>query len=197
MPRSSVLMCTILCSVVLFAACSEPPQREINGAQAAIDAARAAGAEQYARESFTAATTALQQSHEAVAQRDYRLALTRAVDASDRAQEAARLAAEGKARARTDAEAAINAANAALLQFQARLKTAEAAHVAPRELAPGRATATDAVATLQKARALLSAGNYLEATEAVKGLAERIRAQMATVEEATAARTPRRPPRRR
>jgi type II secretory pathway component PulM len=39
-------MCTILCAVVLFAACSEPPQREINGAQAAIDAARAAGAEQ-------------------------------------------------------------------------------------------------------------------------------------------------------
>jgi hypothetical protein len=197
MPRPSVLLYTIACSVVLSAACSEPPQKEINSAQAAIDAARTAGAEQYAPESFAAATTALQQSHEAVAQRDYRLALTRAVDASDRAQEAARLAAEGKARSRTEAEAAINATNAALLQLEARLKAADAAHVTPRELAPARGTAKDAAASLQKARTWLSAGNYKEATAEVSGLPEQIRTQMAAVEQATMVRTGRRPPRRR
>jgi hypothetical protein len=197
MPRPSVLLYTIVCSVVVFAACSEPPQREINSAQAAIDAARAAGAEQFAPESFAAATTALQQSHEAVAQRDYRLALTRAVDASDRAQEAARLAAEGKARARTDAEAAINATNTALQQLEARLKAAEAAHVPPRELAPARGAAQDAAAILQKARTSLSVGNYKDATEAVSGLQEQIRTQIAAVEQATTAKTGRRPPRRR
>jgi hypothetical protein len=196
MPRPSVLLYTIVCSVVL-SACSAPPQKEINSAQAAIDAARAAGAEQYAPESFAAATMALQQSHEAVAQRDYRLALTRAVDASDRAQEAARLAAEGKAKTRTEAEAAVNATNAALLQLDARLKTAEAAHVTPRELAPARGTAKDAAATLQKARTALSVGNYAEATAGVKGLQEAIRTQIDIVEQATAVRTGRRPPRRR
>ena len=85
------------CAVVLSTACSEPPQKEIDRAQAAIDAARAAGAEHYAPESFTAATDRAPQAHEAVAQRDYRLALTRALDASDRAQEAREAAAEGKA----------------------------------------------------------------------------------------------------
>ena len=197
MPRPSVMLSTIVCSVVLSTACSEPPQKEINTAQAAIDAARVAGAEQYAPESFAAATTALQQSHEAVAQRDYRLALTRAVDASDRAQEAARQAAEGKARARTEAETAISAANAALLQLEARLKAADAAHVPARELASARAVAKDAVTTLQEARATLIGGNYAEATAGVKGLRERIRSQIATVEQATASRTGRQPPRRR
>ncbi len=197
MPRPSVLQYTIACSVVLSAACSEPPQKEINSAQAAIDAARTAGAETYAPESFAAATTALQQSHEAVAQRDYRLALTRAVDASDRAQEAARLAADGKARSRTEAEAAINATNAALLQLEARLKAADAAHVTPRELAPARGTAKDAAASLQKARTSLSVGNYKEATADVSGLPEQIRTQIAAVEQATTVRTGRRPPRRR
>ena len=197
MPRPSVLLYTIACSVVLSAACSEPPQKEINSAQAAIDAARTAGAELYAPESFAAATTALQQSHEAVAQRDYRLALTRAVDASDRAQEAARLAADGRAKSRTEAEAAINATNAALLQLEARLKAADAAHVTPRELAPARGTAKDAAASLQKARTSLSVGNYKEATADVSGLPEQIRTQMAAVEQATMVRTGRRPPRRR
>jgi hypothetical protein len=197
MPRPSVLLCTIVCPVVLSAACSAPPQKEINSAQTAIDAARAAGAEQYAAESFAAATTALQQSHEAVAQRDYRLALSRAVDATDRAQDAARLAAEGLARARADAEAAVNSSNAALQQLQARLKAAETARVPPRELAEARTTAKDAVAVLQKARASLDVGNYAEASEVVKGLQQQIRMQIADVEQATAPRLPRRSPRRR
>ena len=39
----------------------------------------------------------MQQTHEAVEQRDYRLALSRAIDANERALEAARQAADGKA----------------------------------------------------------------------------------------------------
>jgi hypothetical protein len=53
MPRLLVLLCTI----ALCAACSEPPQKEIDRAQGAIDAARAAGAERYATAEFAAATT--------------------------------------------------------------------------------------------------------------------------------------------
>jgi hypothetical protein len=60
-----------------------------------------------------------------------------------------------------------------------------------------RAAATDVAAILQKSRAALNAQNYLEATAAVNGLPEQIRAHIASVEEATASRTTRRPPRRR
>ena len=196
MPRLSVLLCTIAL-VVLNAGCSEPPQKEIDRAQQAIDQARAAGAEQYAPGTFGAATDALKQSHEAVDQRDYRLALSRAVDASDRAQEAAKEAADNKARARQTTEATINTANAALMQLQARIKTAVDVHVPPRELAEARETATDAATALQKARAALSAQDLAGARSAVNGLEDEIRSEIRVVEAATTLRTAKRPVRRR
>ena len=193
MSRLPVLLGTITCALVLFVACSAPPTKEIDRAQQAIDAARAAGAEQYAAESFAAATSALQQSHEAVDQRDYRLALSLAVDASDRAQEAQRTAADNKAKARTQSEAAVNTANAALMHLQARLKAAEEARVPPRELAPAKETLKDAEGSLQKARAQLAAENYPAANQAVSGLDEQIRSEIRVVEAAITLRTARRP----
>ncbi len=197
MSRLSALLCTIMCAVVLSAACSEPPTKEIDRAQQAIDQAKAAGAEQYAPEIFAAATAALQQSHEAVDQRDYRLALSRAVDASDRAQEAATAAADNKAKARSQSEAAVNAVNAAVMQLQARLKVAEEAHVPPRELAPARATLKDAETALQKARTLLAAQNYTAATETVSALDAQIRSEIRVVEAAITLRTAHRPAKKR
>jgi hypothetical protein len=196
MRRLSVLLCTIAL-VVLTAGCSEPPQKEIDRAQQAIDQARAAGAEQYAPDTFAAATDALKQSHEAVDQRDYRLALSRAVDASDRAQEAAKEAADNKAKARQSTEATISAANAALMQLQARIKTAADAHVPPRDLSEARDTAADAATALQKARAALTAQDLASARAAVNGLEDEIRSEIRVIEAATTLRTAKRPVRRR
>jgi hypothetical protein len=196
MSRLSVRLCTIMCAVGLLAACSEPPRKEIDQAQQAVDTARQAGAEQYAPEAFAAATSALQQAREAVDQRDYRLALSRAVDASERAQDAARAAADNKARARSQAEAAINVTNAQVMHLQARLKVADEVRVPPRELSPARATLKDAEGTLQKARALLAAGNFAAATTAVTGLDSQIRSEIRVVEAAITLRTARRPARK-
>ena len=182
----------LLVMILLASGCSEPPNKEINRAQGAIDAARAAGAEEYATEAFTAATSALQQSHEAVEQRDYRLALSRAVDAYERAQDAAKLAADGKARVRSEAEMAVSTTNAAAVALDARLKAAEAAKVPARDLVQPRQTAKDAAATLQKARASLKAGAYLAAIESVKGLEPQIRTQIRVLETIPPARGPRR-----
>jgi methionyl-tRNA synthetase len=197
MSRLFAPLCAITCAVVLTVACSAPPQKEIDRAQQAVDAARTAGAEKYAPESFAEATAALQQSHEAVNQRDYRLALSRAVDASDRAQEAARAAADNKARARSEAEAAVNAVNASVMHLQARLKVAEEIRVSPRELAPVRATLKETESALQKARALLAAENYSGAIQAVSGLDSRIRSETRVVEAAITLRTARRPAKKR
>ena len=196
MSRLSALLSAILCAALLFAACSEPPRKEIDQAQQAVDNARQAGAEQYAADVFAAATAALQQAREAVDQRDYRLALSRAVDATDRAQEAAKAAAENKAAARSQAEAAINAANAAVLHLQSRLKVADETRVPSREIAPARAAVKSGEGSLQKARALLAAGNYAAATAAVSGLDAQIRSELRVVEAAITLRTARRPPRK-
>jgi hypothetical protein len=181
--------------LLLATACSEPPQKELDRAQGAIDAARAAGAEQYAPQAFTAATSALKQAHDAVAQRDYRLALTRALDAGDRAQDAAKGAADGKARARPEAESAINGASAALGRLQARIN-AERPRLPRGTLEAATRTHGAAELALQKARAALNTGNYLEAKETVAGLEPRITAQIQAVDAAADAR-PAKPPRRR
>ena len=143
-------------------------------------------------EAFTAATSALQQAHEAVDQRDYRLALSRAIDACERAQDAAKLAADGKAKARSDAEMIVSTANAAALALDAKLKAADAAHVPARDLAEPRRISKDAAATLQKARANLKSGAYLDAIATVKGLEAQIHKQIQVVDAMPPPRAPRR-----
>ena len=188
--------CALLLPLLVFVtACSEPPQKEIDRAQGGIDAARAAGAELYAKEAFAAATGALQQSHDAVAQRDYRLALTRALDANDRAQEAARGAADGKAHARSEAERAINLAASAMLRLKANVGS-NADRAGAKDAAAATQTIHDAETTLQKARAALSVGDYISAKELVKGLDVTVNARIRAFDAAVAAK-PAKPVRRR
>jgi hypothetical protein len=184
-------------TLIFLTACSEPPQKEIDRAQGAIDAARAAGADQYATEPFTAATTAMQQTHEAVAQRDYRLALSRAVDANERALEAARQAADGKARAQTDAQAALARVLTGTRLLSEQLKAAEAARVPARDIEPARRLHADAQRALQEARAAMAAGTYLVAIRQMQDLPEKIAAQTAELTQAIDARSARAPRRRR
>jgi len=182
----------VLCALALCAACSEPPQKEIDRAQGALDAAKAAGADQYAPEAYTAATSALQQAHDAVAQRDYRLALSLAVDANERALEAAKEAANGAARARSEAEAALPPAEASLQQLRTKLRAAEAARVPTAQLASARRTAANAQRALQEARKAIAAGHYLAASAALKDLPARIGTEMKGIDQAIAARGTRR-----
>jgi hypothetical protein len=186
-----------VCAAIVAAACSEPPRKEMDHAQGALDAARAAGAEQYAPETFRAARTSLEQSEAAVAQRDYRLALSLAVDAGERARAAAKEAADGKARARGELERATAIVEGAIKELQARIASAEAAKTPARELASARTTLTAADAALQKARAALSSGEYAHAGEATEQVLERVRAEIRQLDEALAARAARPQPRRR
>src|SRR3954468_9202775 len=94
-------------AAVSSAACGDPPEKEMQQAQGAIDTARAAGADQYARDEFAAAEEALKKARDAVQERDYRQALNSALDARERAQTAAKESVNHKATARADAERAL------------------------------------------------------------------------------------------
>ena len=174
-------LAVVVSAVALLAACSEPPRKELDRAQGAIDAARAAGAEEYAHDPFTAATTALQEAHAAVEDRDYRLALSRAVEASEQAQEAARAAADGKAAARSSSETALGAATALFAQLQARITAAEAARVPAKDLKATRTAASGAASALQEARAQMAEGKYVQASDALTAVRTDIEAQIHAV----------------
>ena len=142
--------------LILSASCAEPPNKEINQAQGAIDAARAAGADRFAADEFAAATDALKRSEEAVAAGDYRLALNHAIDSRERAQNAAKMAVEGRADARGQAERAIAEVATLISRAQAQLKDPDIARLNGRTLREPRATVAAAEKMLQEARSALA-----------------------------------------
>ena len=162
--------------VLLSTGCAEPPSKEMNQAQGAIDAARAAGADRFAAAEFGAATDALKRSEEAVAAGDYRQALSHAIDSRERAQNAAKLAVEGRADARGQAERAISEVATLLSQAQAQLK-----NQASRPLRGPRATVASVDKLLQEARAALAKEDYAGVTTALNGAAARLRATLVQI----------------
>lgn len=176
----------VLTAVLLISSCGDPPDKELQQARSAIESARGAGADVYARDEFSAAETALKNATDAVDQRDYRLALNRALDARERAQNAEKEAASRKAAARTEASRAVAAAGRALDEAHARLKTAEGARVSARVVASARRTVDDNEVAVQEARTAFGQGDYAHATEAAGAATTRLRGLAKDLESATA-----------
>jgi hypothetical protein len=184
MLRRRLLLPLFLVAALMVTACAEPPDKEIQQAQGAIDAAKAVGADQYATDEFSAAQTALKDANDAVEQRDYRMALSHALDARDRAKTAARQAADRKAAARVDADRALAAATHALEAAQARVNSGEAAHVAARTLQDVRKSIATAERSVQKARTSFDAADYPSAIDAAHAATSRLQAVAKTLDTA-------------
>ena len=179
--------CVLLTLALAVSACGDPPDKEIPQAQGAIDAAKAAGAEQYAPEEYAAAQKALKDANDAVTDRDYRLALNHALDAREHAQTAAKQAGDGKAAARADADRVLRDASQALDEARLRLHAAETARVNARTLADARRLIADGDATLQKARAAFQTGRYGDVADTIAGTTTRLLATARDLEAAAAA----------
>jgi HAMP domain-containing protein len=162
--------------LLLSAGCAEPPNKEINQAQGAIDAARAAGADRFAASELAAATDALKRSEEAVATGDYRQALSHAIDSRERAQQAAKVAVEGRADKRGQAERAISEVATLLTRAQAQLKA--------RPLREPRATVAKAEKALQEARSALTSEDYAAVSKALDGIAAELQAALTQIDAA-------------
>ena len=153
----------LVCAVVIAAAvvaCSEPPTKERGQAQEAMAAARAAGAGVYASAELRSAEKALAGYDAAVSQRDYRLALSLAIDAREAAYSAAQKAAGEKTRSRTEAVQLLATVEKTVATIEQRLNGKNE----PRPSRPvaSRLTATLKASTgaLQKARSRLTAEDY-------------------------------------
>jgi Domain of unknown function (DUF4398) len=182
-----LLLSVAVAAALVGAACAEPPDKEIQQAQGAIDTARAAGADVYATGEFTAAQDALKRANDAVAQRDYRLALNNALDARERAQNAAKEAADRKTTARSEAERALLDAMTALNEAHTKLRAAETARMPAKTLTAARRAVTDGEDTVQKARAAFDRGDFPAAKETLAGITERLKATAHDLETATPA----------
>jgi hypothetical protein len=178
--RTRLLVTIALAPLLIsFVACGgDPPDKEIQQADAAIAAAKTAGADRYAADEFKAAQEALTHAREAVDERDYRLALNHALDSRERAQNAAAQAAAGLVAARTEADHAISDAVSDLDAASSKVKAATAVHVSPRVLAGHQAGIADAEARLQEARTAWEQGDFAAATTAATTASEHLHAVM-------------------
>jgi hypothetical protein len=183
-------------AILFTIACAEPPTKEMNQAQGAIDAARAAGAETFAPTEYAAARAALANSHTAAQQRDYRQALALALDARERAQDAARSAADEKARARAEAGRVLTRAEVALERGRTSLAAARAARVPAATLAPHAARIGRAETAVAQARTAIERNDFPAATRAVDGLDAALSQATSEMDAAATARAARRPARR-
>jgi hypothetical protein len=181
----------LLVTLVILPACAEPPNKEINQAQGAIDAARAAGAERYATDEYRAATDALKQANDAVTHRDYRLALNHALESRERAQSAARDAADSKARLRSEVERTMAAVAARLAQANARVAAVQSSRAPRRNLREAQQLLARVNADVQKAGAAVKDDDYAGAQPALAGVEARITQVLALLDGQPAARSPR------
>jgi hypothetical protein len=185
---SRTLVSSLVVAVLFNVACGEPPDREIQQALGAIDAARAAGAEQYAREELTAAEVAVEQAHDAIAAGDLRLALNHALDGRERARNAAMLAADRKVAAGVEADHVLAALAAALTAAQTSLRAAESAQTPPGALEGPQTAIMDGERLLQEARAAFQKGDYSAVVELDLKIAPLLAAAVKDLTEATPAR---------
>jgi len=182
-----------LLTAILTVACAEPPNREMDQAQGAIEAARAAGADVYATDEFEAAVDALARAGDAVELDDYRLALNLAIDSRERAQLAAKLAVEGRSLARGAAERAVAEVSALVGRARARLGNPEVTRLPAGSLSEPEAVIAAAEQSLQEARAALDADEYQRAIDAAEGVAARVEGALRAIDLAAAAPAPPRP----
>lgn len=195
-PLPRLCAATWLCALVAFcgiaAGCAEPPTKEIDQAQAAVEVAVSAGAERFATEDLTAARTALVQARDAVTQRDYKLALSHAITGRERAQTATRNAAEARAALKRETQAAL--AEVLALQARAQRLIASAAPGAARVRARRARPLHDRLAvSVQEARAAVEAGDDVRASEALPGLKTELERLVAEIEAPPATQSSRRP----
>jgi hypothetical protein len=190
MPRAWVLPIVL---AVFTAACGgDPPEKEMQQAQAAIDAAVSAGAETYAAEELAAAEAALTHAGSAVAARDYRLALNHALDSRQRAQNAARLAGDGMAAARAEADRSIARAAKGVEAMRTRLKSSDVPRLPARSVSAVRASVADADQRVQEARTAFDRADFKAAQAAANAANAELTAATNNLESAAAAAAKRR-----
>ena len=164
----------LLVTLSLSGCGGQPPDKEIQQAEAAIAEAETAQAGAYARTELSAAKDALANAREAVGDHDYRLALNHALDSRERAQNAAVQASAAIAAARSAADNAISTAVTTLNAATSKVKAADVSHVSPRTLAGPRAGIADAEALVQEARTAWEKGDFAAAAKTAAAASEHL-----------------------
>ena len=180
-------------ALLLVSSCAAPPNREIADAEAALKAAKAAGAEQYATDSYKQAVEAYRSANTAVTFGDYRLALSRALESRELSQAAVRTAGDAHAQARDEVLQTMTQIATLLARAGAELDAAERRRVPRTVLRDVRQTLALVDADVQKAGAAIKQQDFEGAKVTLTGVKARLDKALASLDNTRPVQPSRRP----
>jgi colicin import membrane protein len=187
-------------TVLGMAACSKPPEQAMQAGSAALEEAKAAGAETYAPDALQAAQDALNRAEAEKKAQDEKFVLFRSYKSSEEMYAQAKVeldaatqaAAAGKELAKADATAAIEAAKAALASANEALAAAPKSKDSKADLELWANDLSTYATTVTEAEAAIASEDYLGAksqAESVTAKATEISASIqAAIEKVNAAK---------
>jgi colicin import membrane protein len=187
-------------TVLGMAACSKPPEQAMQAGSAALEEAKAAGAETYAPDALQAAQDALNRAEAEKKAQDEKFVLFRSYKSSEEMYAQAKVeldaatqaAAAGKELAKADATAAIEAATAALASANEALAAAPKSKDSKADLELWANDLSTYATTVTEAEAAIASEDYLGAksqAESVTAKATEISASIqAAIEKVNAAK---------
>ena len=200
MRNKSVVTGLLVLTVLGMAACSKPPEQAIQAGSAALEQAKAAGAETYAPDALQAAQDALNRAEAEKKAQDEKFVLFRSYKSSEEMyaqaktelDAATQAAAAGKEQAKADATAAIEAATAALASANEALAAAPKSKDSKADLELWANDLSTYATTVTEAEAAIASEDYLGAksqAESVTAKATEISASIqAAIEKVNAAK---------
>ena len=200
MRNKSVVTGLLVLTVLGMAACSKPPEQAMQAGSAALEEAKAAGAETYAPDALQKAQDALNRAEAEKKAQDEKFVLFRSYKSSEEMYAQAKVeldaatqaAAAGKELAQADATAAIEAANAALASANEALAAAPKSKDSKADLELWANDLSTYATTVTEAEAALASEDYLGAksqAESVTAKATEISASIqAAIEKVNAAK---------
>jgi hypothetical protein len=166
---------TVLVVAFLTLSCSAPPEKEHQLAVQALTAARTPDTLAYASEELAAAEAALASYDRAVADRDYRQALGRALEAREKAALVPQAAAERKAQARLQADSLLAECNAVLSTLHTRMTASGARRPTPAQLTRLRQATRTKPSQIRVAEVLINQQNYKNAISVLTPILQSLR----------------------
>jgi len=166
---------TVVLILALTLACSSPPEKEREQAVHALNAARTPDALTYAAGELAAAEAALAAYDRAVTERDYRQALSRALEAREKATGATRVAVERKAAAKIEVARVLTETETLVASMRTRANATGANRLPPATLKQFREDLRSTPPILRQARALIDQQNYAAALTLLNSTLQKLR----------------------
>jgi hypothetical protein len=167
------LMFGLALLAVMILSCAKAPEKELQEASAAIEAARTAEADLYVPDLFAEAQSNLTEAETLSVAKQYKQAKELALSAKMKADSAAVLAAKNKEDKRTEVEGLLANAQKMLEELNSAIKTAER-KVAKAKMAPIKTNAKACEDLLAQAKKSQEGGDYKNAYDQVQMMIKKV-----------------------